>query len=191
MGSDLVRTQLNKSLQIKSLADLVRVKTSEDVWLILDGSGSMDYLMRNGRKRIDGLRDVVQGIKKDRHVKLISFNSVEGARTTDHVPQPMGGTPLHEAFELARRLNAGRVICISDGAPDSTTRAMDAAKMFGGKVDVVFVGDPGDYGEHFMRQLAESTGGVEFHGDLSEPKQLEVKILGLLEPPVEEDDDDE
>lgn len=190
MTSDLVRTKLSQSAAIKSLEDLVRVKTSEDVWLLLDASGSMDSHMRNGKRRIDGLREVVAEISSNKEVvvKMIVFNDGE-ARVSTHINEPHGGTPLHDAISLARRQNAGRAIVVSDGIPDDPRRCLDNAKEFGGRIDVVFVGDPGESGESFLKQLAEATGGTEFHGDLSEPKALGSKLAGLLGSG--EDDDEE
>jgi hypothetical protein len=115
----------------------------------------------------------------------------QGAYVTTGVPRPTGGTPLHDAIDLARKQECGRVVVISDGQPDSQRLALDSAKAFGGRIDVVYVGDPGDLGEEFLRKLAESTGGTEFHGDLSEPKQLGGRIAGLLGAAQDDDDDDE
>lgn len=184
--SDLVRTQLSKTLAIKSLNDMVRAKTSEAVFLLIDVSGSMRTTMRNGKRRIEGLRNVVGDIRQGREVKMIAFGGEsDGAYHVSSVPEPTGGTPLHSAIDLARTSEAGRVVVISDGVPDDQSAALDSARTFGGRIDVVFVGNPGEAGERFLKILAESTGGTEFHGDLSELKQLSSAIVGLLEGPKE------
>ncbi len=179
MASDLIRTQLGSTLAVKSLADLVRVKTPSEHFLLIDVSGSMGDHMRNGKTRISGLTDVVNDLRKEGKIRLIAFGG-EGAYLTDMVPRASGGTPLHQAIDLARTTGAGRAIVISDGQPNDGQAAMDAARAFGGQLDVVFVGDPGEGGESFLRELAQLTGGTEFHGDLSKPKELGAKIAGLL-----------
>lgn len=206
--ADMIRTKLEKSLSVSSLDDLVRVQTASDVWLMLDASGSMKDSMRNGKRKITGLRQVVGEISQGRTVKMIAFGSggpgrynddpgsaaapdiLGNAWVTTHVPDPMGGTPLHDAISLARKVGASRTILISDGCPNDPARALEEAKAFGGRIDVVYVGDPNDRGEQFLRELAKATGGTEFHGDLSEPKKLGSQIVGLLESGDAEDQED-
>lgn len=189
--SDLVRSKLSQSLGVKTLSDLVRAKASESVTLLIDVSGSMDATMRNGKTRHRGLCEVVSTIQKEREVKMIAFGGVDdGAYEVSSIPSPGGGTPLHRGIDLAREKGCGRAIVISDGCPDSTTMALESAKTFGGRIDVVFVGNPGDFGEDFLRKLAEATGGTEFHGDLSEPKQLGNRIAGLLGNGSDDDEED-
>lgn len=187
--ADLVRSSLDKSLRAKTLSDLVRVRGGEEVYLLVDTSGSMDagHPMKNGRAPIDALRDVVKDIQTKRPVKLIAFGD-EGAFATSTVPDARGGTPLHRAIDLAKQLNVSRCIVLSDGIPDDTNAAMESARAFGGQIDVVYIGDPGGRGERFLKQLAESTGGTEFHGDLSQMKELVGQIMGLLVAGTDEED---
>lgn len=182
MSSDLVRTRLEKSIAVRSLKDLVRVRTSDKIFLLIDVSGSMHSTMRNGKQRIDALREVVRDIKSKRtDVRMIAFGGREGsAYEVQAVPDAGGGTPLRQAIDLGKKLEAGRAIVISDGEPEDPLGCLESAKTFGGQIDVVFVGDPGERGEEFLRRLAEATGGTEFHGDLSAPKELSGKIMGLL-----------
>ncbi len=212
-GSALVRS-LEKSLEIKTLKDLVRVKTNETPVLLIDVSGSMGHPMRNGKTRIAGLREVVTGMQAKRPTQMIAFGlepnrphhdptglemvvaaGSEVAFVTD-VPDAQGGTPMAEAIEFARMSGFGRAVIISDGSPNDTHGAMEAARQFGGRIDVVYVGDPGDPGSMFLESLAKETGGQRFEGDLSEVKELQNVVVGLLTGDVEmeevdEDDDDE
>lgn len=204
--STLVKSNLERSLEVGSLKELVRAKTSQKVLLLIDVSGSMGYTMRNSKQRIDGLRESVREIQKSHQTDMIAFgldqfnnksapsavsssNAEVGFVTT--IPDPHGGTPLHSAIDLAKQSEAGRCVVISDGVPDSRTRAMESARSFGGRIDVVFVGNPGEPGEEFLRQLAEATGGTSFTGDLSEPKQLGKGIVALIEGAKDDDEDDE
>lgn len=192
--TSLVHKKLSQTLKVNSLSDLVRAKVGDEVLLLIDCSGSMGDTMRNGKQRIAGLRDTVKEIKAKRDVKMIAFGvggAEGGVMEVRDVPDPSGSTPLHTAIDRARTVGAGRVVVISDGCPDSTTAAMEAAKKFGGRIDVVFVGNPGEYGEAFLKELAEATGGTSFDGDLSEPKQLSGSIIGLLGTGSDDDDDDQ
>jgi hypothetical protein len=218
MENNKLAKTLNTSLQVKSLKDLVRVRSSESSVLLLDCSASMSWPMRNGRERISGLRDVVRQIQESRPTQMIAFGpprydgiSIEDyaragkqaphgmepevAYFVNEVPDPNGGTPLKQAIEFASKNGAGRIILISDGAPADPSGCMDAARAFGGQIDVYFVGDPGDHGSHFLDALAQATGGKRFEGDLSEPKAISAGIVGLLGgailEEVDEDEDDE
>lgn len=199
MANEIVRKHtpnLERTLEVKSLKDLVRAKTAVNPVLLIDVSGSMGLGMRNGKRRIDGLRDTVKEIQSShRDTRMIAFGmsdfDASSVGFVGTVPEPSGGTPLHTAIAFARKNEIGRAVVISDGIPDSRTHAMEEARSFGGRIDVVFVGNPGEPGEEFLRQLAEATGGTAFTGDLSEPKQLGKGVIALLEGGTIDEDDDE
>jgi hypothetical protein len=198
----LVRT-LEKSIATGSLRDLIRTKDVENVFLLLDCSGSMEWPMGNGQTRITGLRKVVDGVQQQRPTRMIAFGPTFGVapgETSPHamecafveqVPDPAGGTPLTEAINFAKRTGAGRLLLISDGAPNNRETAMGAAREFGGRIDVVFVGEAGDPGSAFLESLAKETGGGQFEGDLGAVKELTGNIVALLTGATLEEDDDE
>ena len=186
-GELAVRKSLEKSLRATSLSDLVRAKEGE-TFLLLDCSGSMHTPMRNGKARIDGLREAFCEIRDcGAAFKTVAFGPGY-VQFCIEPPNPGGGTPTAEAIEFARIAGAGRCIMISDGEPNDPHAAIDAALKFGGRIDVIFVGDPGDYGEAFMKRLADVTGGEEFKGDLSAPKLLADKVVALLSDGVNDDE---
>jgi hypothetical protein len=199
---------LGKSLSLDSLDDLVRVRSNENSVLLIDVSGSMGAFMRNGKTRINGLREVVAGIQSKRTTQMIAFGLNPGASLdptgleprsaqgevdfVNEVPDAQNTTPLAEGIDFARVNGFGRAVVISDGAPNDRNKALDAARNFGGRVDVIFVGDPGEPGSLFLEQLASATGGQRFEGDLSDVKEITGAVIGLLNGEVlEEDDDDE
>lgn len=190
-GGSLAK-QLKKTLSTGSLDDLVRVQKAQNIWLLLDTSGSMSTRMNNGKTRIQGLREAVDGIMQERKMPMIQFGQEPAPSViVDNIPEPAGGTPLGEAIDLARRQECSRCIVISDGQPDHPLQQhIDAAIRFGGRIDVVFVGNPGDRGEAFLKNLAESTGGESFTGDLAEPKRLTKGVIGLLTDGSDSDDED-
>lgn len=185
MSESLIRTQIENSLQVKSLKDLVKQQTDYPM-LLIDASASMGHVMLNHKRRIDGLREVVTEILAGGPVTMICFGGeAYEPRFVDRVPEPMGGTPLHAAIRLAKQHGATRLVVISDGEPDLAEEAMNAAREFGGRIDVVFVGNPGEGGSFFLDQLAKLTGGTRFEGSLAETKQLTGKVIGLLMGDVE------
>ena len=210
----LVRS-LESSMTVKSLKDLVRVRATGEVVLLVDVSLSMTDVMRNGKQRIDGLREVVKGMQEKKPVRMIAFGlhpgvgagpseleralgipgtTGEGPQVgfVDSVPDAQGGTPMAEGIDFARINGFGRAVVISDGGPNDPNAAMESARQFGGKIDVVYVGDPGDRGSTFLEQLAVATGGTRFEGDLSDVKELTGTVIGLLTgDTLEETDDDE
>lgn len=202
----LVRSA-EKSLEVKSLKDLVRVRTNENSVLCIDVSGSMGAHMRNGKTRIDGLREVVAGIQSKKATQLIAFGLhplLAGAHPLEpgtqqpevafvtEVPDAQGGTPMAQAIDFARSNGFGRAVVISDGGPNDRGAALESARRFGGRIDVIYVGDPGDAGSIFLEELAKVTGGTRFEGDLSDVKEITGAVVGLLNGEVlEEDDEDE
>lgn len=188
--NSLVRTQLESSLELSSLKSLAR--EAEVVMLLIDTSGSMsspvDRWGAEPKRRIDALREVVAIIKSQGHVPMIAFGGAYGedVRFVDDVPEPAGGTPLHLAIPLAKQFGATRLVVVSDGMPDLTQQSMDEARMFGGRIDVAFVGTVGEGGDLFLNELARATGGTQFNGSLGDPKQLSSGIIGLLEGEVPE-----
>lgn len=184
--TDLVRRQLEDSLEMGSLKAMAR--DAEVVMLLIDCSGSMESIMRNGKRRIDGLRDVVKTIKSSGHVPMIAFGGPYDAqvRFVDGVPEPDGGTPLHQAIPFAKEYGATRLVVISDGMPDLATQSLEEATKFGGRIDVAFVGNPGDGGETFLKELARVTGGTQFTGDLGDPKAISAGVILMLEGDVDE-----
>lgn len=213
-AGSLVR-QLEKSGSLSSLADLVRVRENENVALLVDVSGSMaDYVddvasaNRNYTRRIDALRIVVRDVVQKKMVPVFAF----GGPITNHdhqmafvwqvpydaIPEPTGGTPLRQALEHARQQGFGRLLVVSDGNPDDKSGSLEAARLFGGRIDVVFVGPANDWtgGSAFLDELAKATGGNRFEGDLGDTKQIGATIAGLLAGEVmeevdEDDEDDE
>jgi hypothetical protein len=186
MNDSLVRRQLEESLEAGTLKAMAR-----DVdlpMLLIDTSGSMCSPMGNGELRINGLRKVVADIKSKGDVTMIAFGGPYDAqvRFVDNVPEPDGGTPLHLAIDLAKEYGATRVVVVSDGMPDLQQASLDAARRFGGRIDVAFVGDPGEGGETFLKELARITGGQQFTGTLTDPKQISCGVIGFLEGEVEQ-----
>jgi hypothetical protein len=141
-----------------------------------------------GGRAIDKLREAVNQIQSSatEAIPMIAFGGPYDAqvRFVDVVPEPDGGTPLHLAIPLAKEYGATRLVVVSDGSPDLRDQSMSEARAFGGRIDVVFVGKPGDGGALYLKALAAATGGTMLQGDLSEVKKIASVIIGLLEGDV-------
>jgi len=77
------------------------------------------------------------------------------------LPEPGGGTALHLALDFARpAVKPESVVClISDGLPDSTDAALEAARRFPARLNVFYVGPEGGPGQRFLQELAAASGG--------------------------------
>lgn len=176
--------KLERSLELKSLDALVAASSQDDSFLLMDCSGSMNEGLRNGKTRLQGLREVVADIRKEFEPQMIAFSGqwAEGSCfVVGDVPQTAGGgTPLSEAIVFAKENGAKRLVVVSDGIPNDPQGTLETARRFGGRIDVVFVGNPGESGSAFLDQLASLTGGSRFEGDLSDTRKLSARIAGLL-----------
>lgn len=176
-----MRKMLEKSQGARSLQDLVNRRKGGNAALVMDLSGSMSTFMRNGKTRRDGLAEAVAEILREAKPVLIAFGGMEDIRIVGQVPaHPEGGTPLAEAIEFAGARLHEHIVVLSDGEPNHEENALHAARNFKGRIDVIFVGDPGGPGERFLKELAALTGGTSFTGDLSKPKELSSGVIGLL-----------
>ena len=173
--------KLNKSLAKGSLADLA--KSARRSLLLVDCSGSMSSAVRSGDRKIDALRKVVAGLRETHPVPVAAFGlSGYGGtvRVVDDIPEPSGGTPMHSAIDFGKAQGATHLVMVTDGQPDSEGATLQAAREFGGPIDVFYIGDGGDRGAQFAQELARITGGTANLTDLGQPKQLTSAIAGLL-----------
>lgn len=171
--------RLAKTATKGSLAELAQ--SSRRSLLLVDCSGSMDAPIASGERRIDALRKVVNDLRETHPVPVAAFGFSRGpaVRVVDTVPEPDGGTPMHEAIDFGASEGATHLVLVTDGHPDSESRTFASARAFGHPIDVFYIGD-GDHGADFARRLAEATGGTANVTDLGAPKQLQSAIAGLL-----------
>lgn len=171
--------RLAGTLARRSLTDLVKSRT-EVRMLVVDCSGSMAQTTDKGERKIDALRAVVAEVRERVGCKVLAFGHAWQPEIVDSIPEPSGGTPLHDAIHAGKSHRATHLIVISDGIPDSQSAALDAAREFGGKIDAVYVGPKGGPGPKFMQQLAGLTGGTSDALDLAQKELVGSRILGLL-----------
>jgi Mg-chelatase subunit ChlD len=171
--------RLAGTLARRSLSDLVKTRMQVSL-LVVDCSGSMAETTDKGERKIDALRTVVAEVRERVACKVLAFGHAWQPEIVDAVPEPSGGTPLHDAITTAKGHRATHLIVVSDGIPDSQTAALEAARDFGGKIDAVYVGPKGGPGPQFMQQLAGLTGGTSDALDLAQKELVGKRILGFL-----------
>lgn len=156
-------------------------RAAEVVMLLLDGSSSMNHLLKNGLTRMTALGAAVREVQAEFACPMIAFTAGRAFFVSDAPASGKGGTPLLAAIDLALKKGATRLVVVSDGMPGDPTACI--ARVVDAKVrtDVIFVGNPDDYGRGFMQEISAATGGKEFLGDLSEQRALKNAIVGLLE----------
>jgi len=176
--------RLNKSLAKSGLDDLLQ--SARRSLLLVDTSVSMTRPLKTGQRRIDALRAVVDGLREGGPVPVAAFGlfyTPDGTRTVQvvtDIPEPQGGTPLHDAIAFGTREGATHLVIVTDGEPDDADAAFAAAREFGNAIDVFYIGDGNDGGARFCAALAKLTGGTCGVTDLLQPKQLTGSIRLLL-----------
>jgi len=169
---------LHRSMAKTDLDDLLR--GARRSLLLLDCSSSMSQRIRSGKRRIDALRDVTNELVKTHPVPMAAFGGHNQVEVVEAPIEPTGSTPLDVAIEFGHQQGANHLVVVTDGEPNSETAAFNAARAFGGPIDVFYVGDGVGRGVEFAKELARMTGGTFGLSSLDAPKELSSKISGLL-----------
>jgi len=154
--------------------------------LLVDVSSSMCGAIRSGERRIDALRKVVELLRETNPVPVVAFGGHsemlehENVAVVDDIPEPSGGTPMHDGISFCAAKGATHIVLVTDGVADSESAAVAAAQHFGGIIDAFYIGDGNDKGARFCARLAKLTGGTANVEDLNDTKLLHSKIAGLL-----------
>lgn len=89
-----------------------------------------------------------------------------------------GTTDLAAAFEMVYKCGQHRAVLITDGQPDDADSALTAAQKFD-DLEVIYVGPPPP--PEFLIQLAALFSHPLHENDLGEIKEIEHKVVALLE----------
>jgi Mg-chelatase subunit ChlD len=165
----------------KSIAEAF---TNCDIVVLVDTSGSMDSRdSRAGTSRYETACCELESIQNDLPGKIavLSFSDEVMFNPEGKPFYFGGGTDLAKALQFARVADVPemRFILISDGEPDDEDRALQTARLYQNKIDVIYVG-PEDrpYGRDFLQRLAKATGGKTVTVDRA--KELKTGIETLL-----------
>ncbi len=165
-------------------ASLAETFVNADVIVIVDVSGSMDANdSLGGRSRYEVALDELAQLQNSNPGKIavLAFSNDTLFVPSGQPPKLFGSTNLAGALKFARVADTGdiRFVVISDGQPDDANGALDEARKFKGRIDVVYVG-PEDYptGRNFLKRLAQAKGGVVVTADKA--TQLAAQTQRLL-----------
>lgn len=161
-----------KILQSSSFAEILASRKAVTTrCLLLDCSGSMELKCRDGKQRIEHLREMVSEFEAERKFAFSSH-----CEEVSDIPYAHGGTAMDLAFETIKAAGVSHAVIVTDGQPDNEESALKAAQ--GLKLDILYVGD-GDPPK-FLQRLATLTGGKFGVENLERQKQLASLVKGLL-----------
>lgn len=170
-----IEEQKKQMRRTSSLRDLINRANQKKTVLALDASGSMSAVCQNGKVRADNLRDAIKDLPE---LPTITFGY--GVRLFDSQTQadlnPNGGTPMTEAFRLAKSEGFTHVIVVTDGQPNDPSGAL--AEALDLKVDAIYVSDP-PVPDFLVRLTGGKVGNISIDS-LSFAKELTSAIRGLL-----------
>lgn len=160
--------------------------TGDNLVILFDVSLSMNELLPSGERKIDILRSVFNRHKADNEI-AIAFSSIATIIPDfTSIPHPNGNTDLEQAIFLAATYNPRATLIISDGAPDSETKALNAAQKLTGVINCLFIGNEDDKSAiAFMSKLARLGCGQATVCDISKldgMPRLKSAIALLLAP---------
>lgn len=171
---------MNTQIVTGSIADLAQKNhqslaesfISCDVIILVDVSGSMAYVDFNKTEsRYERACAALANLQASRPGKIavISFDSLPSFCPAGIPDIPGGSTDLARALSFAQAADVVpgmRFIVISDGEPDDKAEALNIARQYQNRIDVIFVGDEADRDAiQFMNQLATASGGEQITAD--------------------------
>lgn len=167
-------------LKLVTLHSDVKAVGSKRPVLCCDVSYSMVDKVGQGEGRLRKIDHLREAIKAFTGVRLLSFSS---SVFPEEVKEPNGGTNMAAALRFIRDeegYGADSVVMISDGEPNNEEDAIDAATSLGVPVHVIYIGEPGDRGERFMKRLADATGGQQYTADVNSVLLLSTSLSGAI-----------
>ena len=171
---------MNTQIVTGSIADLAQKNhqslaesfISCDVIVLVDVSGSMGRVdpgkVKTRYERACAALANLQASNPGK-VAIISFESSPLFCPAGVPPAPGGTTDLGRALlftQVADAVPGMRFVVISDGEPDNANEALNIARRYQNRIDVIFVGDETDRDAiQFMNQLATASGGKQITAD--------------------------
>jgi hypothetical protein len=158
---------------------------SADAIVMVDTSISMsDRDCPGGQSRFSCAREQLIRLQRDLPGKIavISWNNDARFCAGGLPEEPDGGTDLTGVLQFVKPADGTGVkfILISDGQPNDETSALDLAKQFTSKIDVIFIGPETSPGRDFLRRLAEASGGQAVSNSVRDIPYLANEIQKLI-----------
>lgn len=174
-----------------SLTDIARANNTSlaetfigaEAVVLVDTSGSMGAAdTPQGKTRYEVACEELASLQENipGKVAVISFSSdvmfcPHGTPYNFH-----GGTDLTKALEFTKVADVDgiRFILISDGEPDNTTTALQLARTYRNRIDIIYVGSEFSMrGREFMSELARCSGGVAVTSDTVKGISQKTQLL--------------
>lgn len=132
--------------------------------VIVDTSSSMDTPdSTEGRSRYEQACLELEALQAHLPGKIavLSFSNATVFCPSGRPDFLHGSTDLAGALAFAKVADVPgiRIIVISDGQPDSVSEALQVASRYQNKIDTIYVGPEGGYGQDFLARLAHVSGG--------------------------------
>jgi hypothetical protein len=173
-------------------ATLAESFLSAEAIILIDMSGSMAVsdapagaryeLGAPMRTRYDAAEDELRRLQAQLpgKVAVVAFSSTVEFVPGGVPPRLGGGTDMAGALRFVRPADGTgtRIILISDGEPDSESETLAVAGQFETQIDCIYIGQEGDRGQHFLKRLADATGGRAFKSN--QPGLLKGAVEQLL-----------
>jgi hypothetical protein len=156
---------------------------SADVIIITDTSASMKmHDSRGGRSRYDVACEELKNLQASLpgKIALLSFSNDVLFCPSGLPYDYQGGTDLAKALRFAKVADVAgiRFIVISDGEPDSESKALKVARTYTNRIDTIYVGPERGDGADFLRRLAKASGGQGVTA--AQATQLQANVERLL-----------
>jgi len=183
MNNQIIKGSVSAIAQQNNMG-LAESFLSVDVIILCDVSGSMDaHDSRGGRTRYEIMCEELTSLQKGLPGKIgvVQFDSQVQFCPGGLPLLAGGGTNLEKALKFVKvaDLEGMKFILISDGEPDDRAAALNVAKTFTCKIDVIYVGpESSPSGRAFLQDLAKATGGKAVTADRA--KELGSTIQTLL-----------
>lgn len=155
-----------------------------DVVIVVDTSGSMGANdSRGGKSRYSVACEELAALQKSLPGKIavIAFSD-DVQFCPSGIPEFFqDGTNLTKALKFVKVADVPdmRFILISDGEPHDEQSALEEAKKFKNRIDVIYVGpEERPSGRQFLERLSKATGGVSVTADKAQ--ELAASVTRLL-----------
>ena len=143
--------------------------------ILCDTSGSMWTDVEPGQSRIDVLRSIVKELT---NALIMVFNSDAKIADKNSIPDPLGGTYISKALQLAKDNGILNVILLTDGENEISDNTITLEIAKGMNIRIMYIGS-GERPE-FLNKLANQSGSFATTEDLKKPKEIKEKIQLLL-----------
>ncbi len=183
MNTQIVPGSLS-DIATKSNTSIAESFMSADVIILVDVSGSMGARdAAAGQQRYSVACDELARLQRalPGKVAVVAFSDRAHFAPGGVPPFESGGTDLAGALRFVQVADGlVKFVVISDGQPNDERAALDVARQFKSRIDVVFVGPEDDYagGQRFLERLTAASGGTFITSDRAH--ELATKVERLL-----------